>query len=119
MSRKIHLCGSYAPSLLRHGTLKNAHVHTHVLVYIRKITSVYVYVLLCVLVCPTGVCMPPQSAVPNNETASCLINVRGEEERCILGVVHQHPARGDAAAESPWRHSGKEMMSYTAGSVGS
>lgn len=60
--------------------------------------------LWCKLVCPTGVCVPPESAVPNNETTSCLVNVRGEEERCILGVAHQHPARGDAAAaaESPW-----------------
>lgn len=52
--------------------------------------------------------MPPESAVPNNEAASCLINVRGEEQRCILGVAHEHPARGDAAAEDPWRRSGKE-----------
>ena len=58
-------------------------------------------------VCPTEVCRPPESTVPNNETTSCLIHVRGEEQHCILGVAHQHPARGDASAEFPCGRRGR------------
>lgn len=58
--------------------------------------------LLSACVSHRGVCTPPESTVPNNETASCSIDVRGEEERCILGVAQQHLAREEAAAESPW-----------------
>lgn len=39
--------------------------------------------------------------MPDNKATSCLANVRGEEESCILGIVQKHWAWRDAAAENP------------------
>lgn len=61
------------------------------------------------LVLPTRIRTSPESSVPNNESTSCLINVRGEEQCCILGVAHQHSAWGDTATESPWVNRGKAI----------
>lgn len=61
------------------------------------------------LVHPTRIHTSPESSVPNNESTSCLINVRGEEECCILGAAHQHLALGDTTTESPWVNSGKAI----------
>lgn len=57
--------------------------------------------------CPTRVRASPESTVPDDETSSCLINVRGEEEQCILGVAHQHSTWGDTTTEPPWVNRGR------------
>lgn len=50
---------------------------------------------------PTSISVSPENTVSDNEATSLLANVRGEEEGCILGIVQEHWAWGDAAAENP------------------
>lgn len=47
-------------------------------------------VRVCSVCCtrfPTSISVSPENAVPDNKATSCLANVRGEEENCILGIV--------------------------------
>lgn len=50
---------------------------------------------------PTSISVSPENTVSDNEATSRSANVRGEEEGCILGIVQEHWAWGDAAAENP------------------
>lgn len=42
---------------------------------------------VCSVRFPTSISVSPEDAVPDNKATSCLANVRGEEESCILGIV--------------------------------
>lgn len=56
--------------------------------------------VMCIMF-PTRISVSPESTVPDNKATSCSVNVRGEEKCCILGIIQEHRAWRDTAAENP------------------
>lgn len=59
-------------------------------------------VLVLWIVLPTRIKASPESIMPDDKAASCLINVRGEENHCILGIIQEHRTWRDTSTENPW-----------------
>lgn len=64
--------------------------------------SICAFVLYIVF--PTRIRAPLESTMPNDEATSCLVNVRGEEKRCILGIIQEHWAWRDTSTENPCKN---------------
>lgn len=63
--------------------------------------AVFTQVFVTSVMFPTRIRVSPESTVPDNKATSCSVHVRGEENCCILGIIQEHGAWRDAAAENP------------------
>ena len=61
-------------------------------------------VLVLRIVLPTRIKASPESIMPDDKATSCLINVRGEENHCILGIIQEHRTWRNTSTENPWIH---------------